>query len=32
MSRYIATIRSLADEHRADPAGTIGYERVQNFV
>ncbi|MEQ7922785.1 hypothetical protein ABQX22_26630, partial [Xanthomonas sp. WHRI 1810A] len=28
MSRYTATIRSLADEHRADPAGTIGYDRM----
>ncbi|WP_193750214.1 hypothetical protein [Xanthomonas euvesicatoria] len=28
MSRYTATIRSLADEHRADLAGTIGYDRM----
>lgn len=28
MSRYTVTIRSLADEHRADPAGTIGYDRM----
>ncbi|CAZ15866.1 hypothetical protein XACN24_15820 (plasmid) [Xanthomonas albilineans] len=28
MSRYTITVRSLDNEHRLDPAGTIGYDRM----
>ncbi|MCT8308711.1 MULTISPECIES: hypothetical protein [Xanthomonas] len=28
MSRHTITVRSLDNEHRLDPAGTIGYDRM----